>query len=62
MECPNCHTKLEYVNVYSQCVQKADVDDKGIITDYGFVDEVMETLDIECPRCSKSIRKLIKET
>lgn len=62
MKCPNCKNELEYVRVYSQCWQKADVDENGVITDYGSTKEILDTLGIECPFCSEDISNVIKET
>lgn len=61
MECPKCKTKLDHVHVFSQCWQKAQVDEKGNVSDYGSVEEVLETLAIECPECSEDITNLCTE-
>lgn len=61
MKCPNCGKEIETVNVYSQCVQKAEVDKEGKVIDYTAVEEVLETLGIECSECGADITEIIKE-
>jgi hypothetical protein len=61
MKCPNCKAEITRVNVYSQCIQQADVDENGKIEFYDSVDEILETLDIECRECAKSIKDIIQE-
>ena len=53
--------KLKEVKVYSQCLQRAKVDEKGNIIDYGEVEAILETLGIECPECANGIMSVIKE-
>jgi hypothetical protein len=60
MNCPKCNQELTKVNVYSQCVQTGTVDPDGKITNYGAL-EILETLAIECPKCSTNITTLIEE-
>jgi hypothetical protein len=62
MRCPNCKKIIETVNVYSQCYQKACIDDKGNVSDYGSVEEILETMAIECPECAEDLTKLCTET
>lgn len=60
MKCPKCKKKIGYVNVISNCWQKAQL--KGNeITEYDSVEEVLGTQFIECPKCLKKITKYIKE-
>jgi len=60
MKCPNCKKDIDSVNVYSECYQRADI--KGSkITEYGSVEEVLETKGIECPQCSHDLIKLITQ-
>jgi endogenous inhibitor of DNA gyrase (YacG/DUF329 family) len=59
MKCPNCKRTITFVHVYSQCRQKADIDKKGNITDYGGVEEIFETLKVECPECYEEL--VVKE-
>jgi hypothetical protein len=61
MNCPKCNAVLARVNVYSQCVQRAEVGEDGQITDYGPVDEVLETQGIECPECAEDLRDIVTE-
>jgi uncharacterized protein (UPF0212 family) len=61
MKCPECGKDLNSVNVYSQCLQKADIDEDGNITNYGSVETVLDTQGIECPFCANDITNLVKE-
>ena len=61
MKCPKCKHKLTRVNVISECWQKAWVDAKGKITEYGSVEEVTDTLFIECPDCFVKLDKVVRE-
>lgn len=61
LRCPSCNAKLEVINVYSECYQKATVDDNGRIEEYGTIEEILETIGIECSQCGQSIVTLIKE-
>lgn len=56
--CPHCQGKIDRVNVYSQCMQRGDLDgDK--ITDYN-EPEVLDTQGIECPLCAGDLIEHIK--
>lgn len=58
-KCPECGAELERVNVISECWQKAEL--KGDkITDYGSVEDILDTLYVECPECQAKITKYIK--
>lgn len=58
MICPNCKKNIQHVHVISDCWQKASVDDKGNLLDYGSVEEVGGTLFYECPECGDVIDKI----
>lgn len=62
MQCPKCKAIINTVNVYSQCYQKASLNDEGIVSDYGSVEEILETMAIECPECAEDITKICTET
>ena len=59
--CPKCKKEITRVNVISKCWQKANIDNKGKITEFESVEEVMNTLFIECPECLKDITDYIEE-
>lgn len=61
MRCPFCNKEIERVIVYSECYQYGYLSGKAII-DYGSVQEVLETIDIECPECGNSLKGLVEET
>jgi hypothetical protein len=61
MNCPHCRLKLAYVNVYSKCVQACQIDSEGHVVDWGSVDEVLDTAEIECPNCQASVRDIVVE-
>lgn len=54
MKCPECKNEIEHVNVISKCWQKATLEGNKMI-DYGSVEDVLETLAVECPECSADI-------
>ena len=60
MECPKCKKEIEYVNVISNCWQKAELKGNKIIK-YGSVQAVLDTQFIECPECLKEITEYIIE-
>ena len=60
MKCPKCKKEIDYVNVYSECVQHGELEGNNI-KEYGAVDEILETLDIECPECTASIKDVVGE-
>jgi len=47
MKCPKCKKEIKNVNVVSECWQKAEVNKKGKIIDYGGIEEITETIKIE---------------
>lgn len=57
MKCPNCKEEITQVNVISECLQKADIDVHGEITNFGSVEEIFDAQRIECPSCLTEIRK-----
>lgn len=60
MKCPKCKKQISYVNIISNCWQKAYL--KGNkITEYDSIEDVLDTLFIECPECQAKITKYIKE-
>ena len=62
IKCPNkkCGKKLEYVRVYSEAWQKGWLKGKTIET-YDSVEELTETIAIECPYCGHDVRNLVEE-
>lgn len=57
-KCPKCFKDIESVRVYSECYQIAMLD--GLkIKDWGSVEEITETIAIECPECSQDIQDWI---
>jgi endogenous inhibitor of DNA gyrase (YacG/DUF329 family) len=59
-KCPECKKPIESVRVYSECYQIAMLD--GLkITDYGPLEEITETIAIECPECSQDIINFIEQ-
>jgi len=62
MKCPKCKTEIEYVRVYSQCYQNAYFKEgTNKIEDYHSVEEILETLAIECPECDEDIINEVEE-
>jgi DNA-directed RNA polymerase subunit RPC12/RpoP len=51
MICPQCKEEIKHVNVYSECVQKGNLEGNKVV-DYDLIDEITETVAIECPECS----------
>ena len=60
MICPNCKAEIEDVNVYSECYQRASLEGNKVV-DYGGVEELLETVGIECPKCGHDIMDLVEE-
>ena len=61
MICPQCKAKIKEVNVWSECLQIGTLRGNKI-TDYGPVETVLDTQDIECPECHFSIMEHVKES
>jgi hypothetical protein len=59
IKCPKCKKKIYTVRVYSECYQNAELDGNKI-TNYGSVEEVLETVGIECSNCGHDVSKLVK--
>jgi len=60
MKCPNCKEEIDCVRVYSECYQIGALEGNKIV-DYGSVEEITETVGIECPKCGHDIRLLVEE-
>lgn len=67
INCPNkkCNRELEYVRVYSECYQKgwlsSNENEPNRIDNYDSVEELTETIAIECPYCGQDVRELVEE-
>lgn len=59
--CPLCSAELEYVLVYSECRQRGEIDDEGIVSEYSGVEEVFETTAINCPECGSDLQPYVRE-
>lgn len=59
--CPHCHEEIDHVFVISQCTQRADINQEGIITSYDAVDEVGDTEVICCWRCDGDLTEVVGE-
>lgn len=58
--CPKCHKPIKSVRVYSECYQIGTL--KGLaIIDYGRIEEITDTVAIECPECSADIIDFISQ-
>lgn len=60
MKCPKCKAEIDHVLVFSKCLQHGELRDNKII-DYGGIEEVFETLSIECPICCQNLKGHVKE-
>jgi len=60
MKCQKCKKEIEFVWVISRCQQKGWLKDNKI-DEYDSVDEILDTIIIECPECGNDIKKYIKE-
>ena len=54
MICPYCHEEIDYVVVRSEGWQKGFLEGNRI-NNYGTVEEMYSTIDIECPKCQHSL-------
>jgi DNA-directed RNA polymerase subunit RPC12/RpoP len=61
MKCPRCGKQIEFVNVYSPCVQRGTLKGKTIV-DYTDTEVLQDTTGIECPECCEDIREFVKQT
>ena len=60
MKCPKCDENIETVRVYSEAYQVSTL--KGSkIDNYGSVQELTETVAIECPICGEDIINYIEQ-
>ena len=60
MICPECEKEIDEVYVISRCWQKGSLTENRIY-EYGSIEEILGTITIECPKCSKNIKSHIKE-
>lgn len=60
MICKHCKKEINRVNAYSECWQKCELEGNKI-TDWGSVEEVLETVGIECPECGGDLSKEVEE-
>jgi len=58
--CPGCKKALDDVRVYSEAYQIGELQGNKIVV-YGSVEELTETVGIECPECGKDIMNLIEQ-
>jgi Zn finger protein HypA/HybF involved in hydrogenase expression len=61
MQCPGCKKQISRVNVYSECYQHGYLEGNKIAS-YGSVEEILETVAIECPECGHDLEPLVEET
>jgi len=59
MKCPKCKKEINQVNIVNECWQKAGINKKGKIVDYGSIEEILEPVKIECPECFDDISQYI---
>jgi len=60
MKCPKCDAEIKNVRVYSEAYQVGEL--KGSKIDgYGPVQELTETIAIECPECGEDIINYIEQ-
>ena len=60
LTCPKCKNGLENIWVISKCWQQAEIENYNLDY-YGEVEEVGETLDIECMLCGEDIKSYLEE-
>ena len=61
MKCPECGESIHTVNVVVVCVQVAVVRADGQLTDYGTPEALGEIQVIECPKCGKDIKNVVRK-
>jgi len=70
MKCPLCRKNITRVVVVSKCWQYGDIVEakdsnvakpRLIITDYGSIEEIYETIEITCPECDKDITEYVRQ-
>lgn len=59
--CPRCNEKLEKVVVLSECKQFGYVDEDNNIRNYSSVENIFETIAIECEHCGQNLMGVVKE-
>lgn len=59
-KCPKCGKEITSVNVISNCWQKAELEGNKIV-DWGSLEDILDTLFIECPECQAQITKHIEQ-
>lgn len=60
MKCPNCKKEIEKVRIYSECWQYGTLE-KNTVSDYGSIEDILETVAIECPECNADIINSIEQ-
>jgi hypothetical protein len=60
MKCPKCKEEISWVVVVSQCIQHGELEGNKIKS-YGTVEEIEDTIEIDCSMCGKNITKFVKE-
>jgi len=62
MKCPSCDNDITAVNVYSNTLCTARVDDNGVITLYNMDDApIIDTDRLECQHCGYNLTDIIAE-
>jgi hypothetical protein len=62
MKCPKCGKDIERVIVVSQCWQYGQLaENSNKIVEYGSVENITDTILIECPECSQDIMKEVEQ-
>ena len=58
--CPDCKEELDYVDVFADCHRRGHLREDKIIF-YTEVDNISETVELECPKCRNDLSGIIKE-
>jgi len=66
MRCPKCKTDIDKVKVTSKCwqwgyLEPEDSLDPKKIKEYGSVEDILDTLKIECPNCGANLTHIVEE-
>ena len=61
MLCPKCKKEIRNADVISKCWQKASVDKTGQLYNYGSVENINETISVNCSNCDADITTLVKQ-
>jgi hypothetical protein len=59
MKCPYCKEEIEFVRIYSQCTQNGTLEGTDVV-EYDHPD-VLNTEEIECPKCTGSLLGIVFE-